>query len=157
VKELIRHALVWTWKDEEMHAVYIRGALLRLGNWGLRVRAVLHQISGAIGGWASSVRQHVPWHTAPLSRTLATAVVGAGLIGGQVSRDVLDHLRFRPFRDFCLFNVEAEKTAVICWARIVELAEQLPDLPPTLVADFRRIVTDEVTHDSIFQTLADSL
>ena len=24
-REVIRHALVWAWKDEEMHAIYIRG------------------------------------------------------------------------------------------------------------------------------------
>jgi uncharacterized protein (DUF362 family) len=156
-REVIRHALVWAWKDEEMHAVYIRGAIHRLGGRPLKARAVAHQIAGAVGGWASSVRQHVPWSAAPLSRALATAVVGFGALTGQVPRDVVEHLRYRPFRDFCLFNVDAERTAVICWARIVELAERLPDLSPALVGDFRRIVTDEVTHESVFQTLADSL
>src|SRR3954451_13315374 len=32
VRELIRHALSWAWKDEEMHAIYLRGAILRLGS-----------------------------------------------------------------------------------------------------------------------------
>jgi len=29
IRELIRHALIWIWKDEEMHSIYIRGAILR--------------------------------------------------------------------------------------------------------------------------------
>ena len=28
VRELIRHALAWLWRNEEMHAVFIRGTLL---------------------------------------------------------------------------------------------------------------------------------
>ena len=29
LRALIRRALVWVWKDEEMHTIYVRGALLR--------------------------------------------------------------------------------------------------------------------------------
>src|SRR5262249_44481020 len=36
IRELIRHALVWAWKDEEMHAIYIRGAIFRSGGFMLR-------------------------------------------------------------------------------------------------------------------------
>jgi hypothetical protein len=31
VRELMRHALIWAWRDEEMHSIYIRGALLKYG------------------------------------------------------------------------------------------------------------------------------
>jgi hypothetical protein len=34
--ELIQHAMCWAWKDEEMHAVYLRGAILRLGSRSLK-------------------------------------------------------------------------------------------------------------------------
>src|SRR2546430_10415229 len=34
----IEHALLWVWKDEEMHTIYIRGAIFKLGNWFLRDR-----------------------------------------------------------------------------------------------------------------------
>ena len=30
----IRQTLVWIWKDEELHAEYIRGSLLRAGGLG---------------------------------------------------------------------------------------------------------------------------
>src|ERR1700753_2307756 len=39
VREIVRHALVWAWKDEEMHAVYIRGLILKLGSLRLRAMA----------------------------------------------------------------------------------------------------------------------
>jgi hypothetical protein len=32
VREIVRHALMWAWKDEEMHAIYIRGLILKLGS-----------------------------------------------------------------------------------------------------------------------------
>ena len=68
LKELLRHALVWIWKDEEMHTIYIRGAILKLGGWRLRTQAFLTQAAGGIGGWVGSVLQHSRWRRAPLSR-----------------------------------------------------------------------------------------
>src|SRR5215204_2631823 len=40
-REIVRHALLWIWKDEEMHAIYIRGAIFKVGALSLRVRALL--------------------------------------------------------------------------------------------------------------------
>src|SRR5947208_1161772 len=70
-RQIIRHALIWAWKDEEMHAVYLRGALLRLGSPILRVQAHGRQVAGAIAGWCSAVQQHVRWADAPLARATA--------------------------------------------------------------------------------------
>lgn len=56
LRELIRHALAWAWKDEEMYAVYLRGAILRMGSRSLKARAYLRQLAGAVGGWSSSVQ-----------------------------------------------------------------------------------------------------
>src|SRR5262245_1553519 len=157
VRELIRHALVWAWKDEEMHAVYIRGAILKLGNRLLRLQAFLRQAAGSVGGWATSVQQHVRWQDGPISRLLSGAVAGAGILLGAVPPDVRQHLRYGPFRDFCLFNIDAEMTAWLCWKRIHELARTQPDLPPTLLHDFERIQDDEDRHGRIFSILADSV
>jgi len=52
VRRLIEHAVVWLWKDEEMHAVYARGALLRLGGLPTKLRALTQQLGGIVGGWA---------------------------------------------------------------------------------------------------------
>ncbi len=156
-RDLIRHALLWAWKDEEMHAVYIRGALFQFGGPLLKARALAHQAAGGVAGWATALRQHVPWAQAPLARLLATLVSGSGWLAGKVPGHVWKHLQYRPFRHFCLFNVDAEKTAWLCWDRLVELAASQPDLAPDLVADFRRVVADEERHGRVFAILADAL
>jgi uncharacterized protein (DUF362 family) len=156
-RELIRHALLWTWKDEEMHAIYIRGAIFKVGNLYLRARAFFRQIAGALGGWSTSVRQHVHWSDAPISRAVATLVTWAGFITGKVPQDVRQHLRYRSFRDFCLFNVDAEKTAWLCWQRLIELTSEQPFMLPSLIDDFRRIMDDEDRHRQIFEILAEAL
>lgn len=157
IRELIRHALVWAWKDEEMHAIYIRGALLRIGTFPLRLRTFLAQIAGAIAGWASSTLQHATWRRAPFSRGLASLVSQIGSLAGRVPSDVSKHLRYRSFRDFCLFNVDAEQTAALCWQRIVELAEGHQELGQEQLRDFSRVVEDERRHAQIFEILSDSL
>ena len=63
VRDLIRHALIWAWKDEEMHSIYIRGAILKLGDVLLRIQAFARQTAGSVGGvqWAECVSP--PWLT----------------------------------------------------------------------------------------------
>ena len=157
VREIIRHALVWTWKDEEMHAIYIRGAILKIAEWPLRMNAFCRQLAGAVGGWSASVQQHVSWSAAPLCRTSAALLTFFGSLTGKVPPEVKRHLTNGPFRDFCSFNVDAEKTAWLCWKRMAELAEQIPELPLNTVADFRRVQSDEERHKQIFQILTDAL
>jgi uncharacterized protein (DUF362 family) len=153
VRELIRHALVWAWKDEEMHTIYIRGAILRGGTLAARGRAYVRQVAGAVGGWASSVRQNARWRDAPLSRFAATAITTAGALTGQVPRGVREALNYGPFRSFCEYNVDAEKTAARCWSRICELTTADDSFPSSLLVDFRRITDDEIRHQQIFEVL----
>jgi uncharacterized protein (DUF362 family) len=157
VREVIRHALVWIWKDEEMHTIYIRGAILKIGSWPLRTKAFLTQLAGGIGGWASSVMQHCRWRQAPLSRTCATAITWIGRLIGKVPEDVSKYLQYGSFRDFCDYNIDAEKTAALCWLRIAELATSQPDLNETLQRDFARVSEDEVRHERLFTVLSDAL
>ena len=156
-RDIVRHALLWIWKDEEMHAIYIRGAIFKVGAFPLRARALFRQLAGALGGWSTSVRQHVRWSDAPLSRALATLLTWAGSLTGKVPPDVRQHLRYRSFRDFCLFNVDAEKTAWLCWQRLIELTSGQPFMLPSLIEDFRRIREDEDRHRQIFEILANAL
>lgn len=153
VRELIRHALVWAWKDEEMHTIYIRGAILRGGSLVEKATAYVRQVTGAIGGWASSIRQNARWRDAPLSRFAATAITTAGTLTGQVPRGVSEALNYGPFRNFCEYNIDAEKTAARCWSRISELAAADSSFPASLLADFRRITDDEIRHQHIFEVL----
>ncbi|HEV8484539.1 MAG TPA: DUF362 domain-containing protein [Blastocatellia bacterium] len=148
VREIIRHALIWVWKDEQMHAIYIRGAIFKLGSPRLRAIAFTRQVAGATGGWAASVRQHVPWRDGPISRTLATALTWSGFALRQVPKDVLEHLDYRPFREYCKFNVDAEETAWLCFKRLVELVTD-----PVRADDFRRTQEDEERHRRVFEIL----
>jgi uncharacterized protein (DUF362 family) len=156
-REIIRHALLWIWKDEEMHTIYIRGAIFKVGGFTLRARALLRQIAGALGGWSTSVRQHVRWSDGPLSRAVATFVTWTGSLTGKVPATVRQHIRYRSFRDFCLFNVDAEKTAWLCWQRLIELTRDQPFMLPSLIDDFQRIKEDEDRHRQIFEILAAAL
>ena len=156
-RQLIRHALIWIWKDEEIHSIYIRGAILRLGNSRLKTVALLTQLSGGVGGWAASALQHTQWRTAPISRTLARLVTWTGMLVGKVPADVQQHLRYGPFRDFCLFNVDAEKTAWLCWNRLAQLARADSQLESRTADDFARIARDERRHEQVFRILADAL
>ena len=157
VKDLFRHSLIWIWKDEEMHTIYIRGAILKLGGWQLRMQAFLTQAGGGIGGWAGSVLQHSRWSRAPFSRLTATIITALGGLIGKVPRDVKKHLQLGPFRNFCVFNIDAEQTAAVCWYRIAELAASQPDLDEQLARDFVRVAKDEDRHGRVFQILSDAL
>jgi len=156
VRELIRHALIWIWKDEEMHSIYIRGAILRFGNFRLRTTAYLRQLAGGVGGWSSSVLMHARWRDAPVSRACARVATTAGGLLGAIPKEVKSSLEYGSFRQFCEFNVDAEKTAWLCWSRIRQLAENEPDVSPALRADFARIECDEERHGRLFEIFAET-
>ena len=156
-RELIRRALIWAWKDEEMHALFSRGAILKLGTARLRCQALACQATGAIGGWAASALQHTRWREAPVSRLLARGITTAGALVGKLPREVRDHLEFRPFRDFCLFNAELETASKMSWQRIVQVTEDEQIFGAAAVNDFRRVVNDEERHRRVFVILADAL
>src|SRR5262249_3538091 len=149
LQELIRHALIWAWKDEEMHAIFVRGVIFKMGNFSLRTQAFMRHMSGLAGGWASSVRQHVRWTSAPLSHSLATLLTGVGIVTGQVPPDVRKYLRYGSFRAFCNFQVDAERTAWLAYDRLLELLPGQPDASESLIEDFKRIRDDEERHTRI--------
>jgi hypothetical protein len=155
-RELLRHALAFTWKDEEMHAVYIRGLLWREGTFLVRLRANWHFLTGLVAGWATFVQQHASWREQPISRAISTATLWAGLLTGTAPPSVRQHLRYHSFRDFCAFNVDAEKTATLSWDRLAALGRQA-GVEAGHVELFERIREDEIQHEKLFALLADSL
>jgi len=155
-RELLRHALAYTWKDEEMHAVYIRGLLWREGSFTVRLRANWHFLTGLLAGWATFVQQHMSWREAPLSRAFSTMTLWGGLLTGTAPPSVRQHLRYHSFRDFCAFNVDAEKTAALSWERLAALGRQAR-IEAGSVELFERVHEDEVQHEKLFALLADSL
>ncbi len=157
VRDLIRCALLRVWRDEEMHAVYIRRALLKLGSPLVTARTLVQHVAGATGGWTVSVRQHIRWSEAPLARAAATLLMWAGTATGRVPQEVRRHIDYCSFRDFCRYNVDTEGTAWLCWRRLTELAPHAPALSGGQVADFRRIAEDEDRHAQVFKILGDVL
>jgi hypothetical protein len=157
VRRLFRHALLSVWRDEEMHATYVRRGLLRLGSPFLSVRTFLQQTAGAMGGWTVAVRQHRRWWEAPFARATASLLVSAGRLTGRVPQAVRSHLGYCSVRDFCRYNVHTEGTAWLCWRRLTELASRLPALSGEQVDEFRRIAEDEARHRRVFRVLADAL
>lgn len=156
VKELLKYALVWIWKDEDMHTVYTRGAILNLGGFWNRIKAFGIQSSGAVGGWATAVIQHTQFRRAPISYLFARFVTWLGRRVGKVPKKVKESLKYGSFRNFALFNIQAERTAMVCWEWIADLAEANPDFSDAEVSDYRKVVFDEDRHKRIFQLLADS-
>jgi len=157
VQDVIRHAIAWAWKDEEMHAIYTRGVLLRAPRLRVRARAMSAQVAGAVAGWASSVQQHARWRHAPAARALAALTVAAGRLAGKVPGSVRDRLRFLSLQEFCELQVDAEETAALCWQRVADLAARLPELSDDVRAEFARMWHDENQHRRIFELLARSL
>jgi uncharacterized protein (DUF362 family) len=158
IRRIFGQALAWAWKDEQMHAVYTRGLLLKRGTALGRFRALLQQLAGAIGGWASSVRQHRRWLASPLSVSLASVVTRMGNLTGRVPRAIKRELQFLPLRSFCLLQVDAERTAAACWKRLVEVVERFPHTADERTRrEFERMWRDEERHEKIFALIASSL
>ena len=157
VRDVMREALVQVWRDEEVHAAYARRILLEIGTPVVRARTFLQQTAGAMGGWSVSVRQHLGWSEAPLSRAAATLLVWAGEISGRVPQAVRGHLTRCSFRDFCRYNVHTESTAWLCWDRLAKLAAHVPAISEERVTEFRQIADDEERHRVVFGILADVL
>ncbi len=157
VRRLIEHAIVWVWKDEEMHAVYARGALMQLGRGTVKLRAMMEQTAGAVGGWASGVLHHSTWRSAPVARSLANLFTFAGKLGGRVPHEVGKLLRYGPFRDFCQLNAELERASALCWDVLLKAAAEAPDARPETLIEFRRVFEDEERHRLVFDAIAESL
>lgn len=157
LEDAFAQALAWAWKDEEMHAIYTRGLLLKWGSFPLRLRALCQQAAGTIAGWSSSVQHHVRWSQAPLSRLVSAAVVSVGALVGKVPRGIRNDLRFLGFREFCHLQIDAERTAARCWKRLSALAADLPRLDASTRDEIERMWKDEERHCEIFRIIGDAL
>ncbi len=157
VKEILRHAMIWIWQDEAMHVVYARGTIVQLRQRLLSVRAAFREIQGILGGWSSSLEQHVAFREAPVARVVSKIIVLLGRLTGAVPQEVRDFLRLRPFKDYCLFNVAAERTALLVYERMTQLARDELKLSQRTVNTLNRVRDDEYRHEQIFSIMAESL
>jgi uncharacterized protein (DUF362 family) len=151
-RALLRQTLVWIWKDEELHAEYLRGLLLHRG--GLVPSLVVYGrvLQGALSGWVSSTENNLDPRTARFRTGAASALVFAASKTGQVPAALVPELRYQTFKKYCVLNVALEATAELAYHRLIELARDDAER-----ATFERIRADEQRHIDAFRFLADSL
>jgi len=152
VRDLIRQTLVWIWKDEQLHAEYLRGELLRAGGFGSAAVVYGRQLQGALSGWTSATSNHREVRTAPLRAGAAGVLVAVAGLTGQIPPLLRRELRYQTFRRYCELNVALEASAELAYRRLVELSSD-PEERRTI----DRIRDDEARHTEAFRLLAGSL
>ncbi|PCJ64070.1 MAG: hypothetical protein COA58_13870 [Bacteroidetes bacterium] len=156
-KRIFRHGFIWIWKDEEMHTDFVRSGLLKTKNTFSSLQIFMSQIQGFIGGWSGSVLQLSTFRNAPIAFVFAHFFKWMGALGGKVPKEIRAKLNAGTLKDFCAFNVDAEKTAWACWKRIVELAIDDDRFDEKQIKDFVKIIADEHNHGKIFSIFYDAL
>jgi uncharacterized protein (DUF362 family) len=152
VRALVRQTLVWIWKDEELHAEYLRGLLLRRPGLASAVVVYGRQIQGALSGWVSATEHHLDARAAPLRTGAAGLLVAAASATGRIPPALKSELRYQTFQRYCIVNVALEATAELAYHRLIELAQDVEER-----AAFERIRDDEARHVEAFRILAAAL
>jgi hypothetical protein len=148
----VRQTLVWIWKDEQLHAEFIRGALLRAGGLGSAAVVYGRQVQGALSGWTSATSNHRDPRTAPFRAGAAGLLVAVAAATGQVPPVLRRQLRYQTFRHYCRLNAALEASAELAYRRLVEV----PADPMERTA-FERVRDDEARHAAAFRLLAGAL
>jgi uncharacterized protein (DUF362 family) len=152
IRALLRQTLVWIWKDEELHAEYLRGLLLARPGLASMLVVYGRQIQGALSGWVSATEHHVDARRAPLRTGAAGLLVAAASATGRVPPALRSQLRYQTFRKYCVLNVALEATAELAYHRLIELAVDEDER-----ATFERIRDDEARHVEAFRIVAAAL
>jgi uncharacterized protein (DUF362 family) len=152
VRALLRQILVWIWKDEQMHAEYLRGELLRLGGLGSSAVVYGRQIQGAISGWTSATSNHHRFDTAPFRAGAASVLISIAGVLGRIPPALQGELRFQTFRRYGELNIALEASAELAYRRLIELT----------ICDgerrtLERIREDEVRHRDAFTLIVEIL
>jgi uncharacterized protein (DUF362 family) len=152
VRALIHQTLVWIWKDEQMHAEYLRGELLRLGGLAASVVVYGRQIQGALSGWTSATSHHLQPNKAPFRAGLAGVLIVVAAMLGRIPAALRGELEFQTFRRYCELNIALEASAELAYGRLIELTESEAER-----RTLERIRDDEVRHRDAFALVAELL
>ena len=150
VRALFHQTLVWIWKDEQMHAEYLRGELLRLGGLGSSAVVYGRQIQGAISGWTSATSNHRRLRAAPFRAGAASVIISVAGALGRIPSALEGELRFQTFRRYCELNIALESSAELAYRRLIELTDSDGEQ-----RTLERIRGDEVRHRDAFALMAD--
>jgi hypothetical protein len=151
-RAVVRQTLIWIWKDEQLHAEYLRGELLRSPDWSSRVAVFARQLQGALSGWTSSTSNLRDSRTSPFRTGAAGVLVAAAGLTGQIPQVLRDELRYQTFHRYCQLNLALEASAELAYRRLVELSTD-PEERRTI----DRIREDEARHTDAFRVLAAAL
>jgi Domain of unknown function (DUF362) len=151
-RDLVRQTLIWTWKDEQLHAEYLRGELLRAP--GLMSKAVVYgrQLQGALSGWTTATTNLRDSRTTPFRAGAAGLLVAVAGITGQIPPMLRRELRYQTFHRYCQLNVALEASAELAYRRLVELSDD-----PVEKRTIDRIREDEARHTEAFRLLSNAL
>lgn len=152
LRAVIRQTLVWIWKDEELHAQYLQGALMEAGGAEAMLVAFGRQLQGALAGWVTSTEHHVDPRERPLRTGLASVLVQVASLTGRIPPALRRELRHQSFRRYCELNVVLERTAELAYQRLCELAADDEER-----ATFERIRADEARHTDAFLLLTSAV
>jgi len=152
VRALFHQTLVWIWKDEQMHAEYLRGELLRLGGLGSSAVVYGRQIQGAISGWTSATSTHRRLRAAPFRAGAASVLISVAGALGRIPSALEGELRFQTFRRYCELNIALESSAELAYRRLIALTDADGEQ-----RTLERIRSDEVRHREAFSLMTDIL
>ncbi len=147
-RALIRQTLMWIWKDEQLHAEYLRGLLL--GSGGLASSLVVYgrQVQGALSGWTSATATQRQAQSAPLRTAAATVLIAVARGLHRMPDALARELRYQTFRRYCALNVALEASAEFAYRRLVQVAGSEEER-----AVFEQIRSDEARHTGAFRLL----
>ena len=78
IAELLRRVILWVQRDEELHAQYLRGLLVRTQTSIPTAFVFMRQLFGGVSGWVSAMRHHRPPGRFGVRNMLAAAALGGG-------------------------------------------------------------------------------
>ena len=149
IRALFHQTLVWIWKDEQMHAEYLRGELLKLGGLGSSAVVYGRQIQGAISGWTSATSNHRRPRAAPFRAGAASLLISVAAALGRIPPALQGELRYQTFRRYCELNIALESSAELAYRRLIELTVSDGERQT-----LGRIRSDEVRHRDAFALMA---
>jgi uncharacterized protein (DUF362 family)/plasmid stability protein len=161
----IRKAVGQIWLDENMHARYVLGVLMRQRDLSVQLEGLAADVEGGVGGWMTAVEQHQEWAEAPGQRAAAAVIELGGRLSGRITPEIARSLRVAPLGQWCAFSADAETSAVLSFQRMIELSRELAargetgvlELPDGFTAELERMAADEAVHRRIFDVVLASL
>lgn len=161
-QQLIAQAVGQIWLDENMHARYLLGVLLRQKHLQVLLGAIAENIEGGVGGWLTSIIQNITFSEAPLEYSTATLLKWGGQLSFRIPEEVQPSLSGGPFIDWCKFSFDAEQSAVLSFDRMITLCSEVEHmgsyseliLPEGFLKELERMRQDETMHAQVFQTIS---